>query len=210
MKVQGIKVICVLSALLVAEQVLASEALLRDFLANGDTLRAKFEQRVVDETGMTLDSASGTVYLSRPGKFRWNYNGEDSEQGQQLVADGKSIFLYDPDLEQVTQRSMVDAINQVPSLLLVQDGAALDTFFAISDIGLTDGLSWVALKPKSEDAAYQQLILGFDSDALTVIQLIDGLGNETRLKLSQVVTNQSIAADRFKFDLPPGVDLLSE
>ncbi len=210
MKVQGIVVICLLSVLLTAEQVLASEALLRDFLANGDTLQAKFEQRVVDETGMTLDAASGTVYLSRPGKFRWDYNAVDSEQGQQLVADGKSIFLYDPDLEQVTQRSMVDAINQVPSLLLVQDGAALDTFFAISDIGLTDGLSWVALKPKSEDAAYQQLILGFDSGALNVIQLVDGLGNETRLKLSQVVTNKVIPAGTFEFDLPPGVDLLSE
>lgn len=196
--------------LVMAVPALASEALLLDFLNNVDTLEAQFEQRVVDDSGMTLDIAQGKLSLSRPGKFRWDYRDEDGAQGQQLVADGKSIFMFDPDLEQVTQRSMKDAINQVPSLLLVQDGSTLDAFFMISDIGLTDGLSWVALKPKSEDAAYQQLMLGFGKADLSVIQLLDGLGNETRLNLSRVKSNTKINRSVFDFTVPEGVDFLRE
>lgn len=198
----------------------ASEAALRGFLDNVDTLQASFDQQVVDESGMILDFAQGNVYLSRPGKFRWDYEGEGhgdengngsvGVRGQQLVADGKSIFLFDPGLEQVTQRSMDDAITQVPSMLLVQNASALERFFSISDIGLTDGLSWVALKPKSEDAAYQQLLLGFKDGVLNTIQLFDGLGNETQIRLSEVINNADIDSSVFEFVVPKGVDLLSE
>lgn len=188
----------------------ASEAKLREFLENVQTLQATFKQQTVDETGRTLDYASGKVYLQRPGKFRWDYQAEQGIPGQQLVADGESIFLYDPDLEQVTQRSLQDAINQVPSLLLVERSSTLDNFFVIQDIGDTDGQSWVALRPKSADAAYQQLLLGFGSNNLQSIELLDGLGNSTQLELYGVKTNAPIDAAYFLFKVPDGVDLLSE
>lgn len=188
----------------------ASEAKLRDFLENVQTLQATFKQQTVDETGRTLDYASGKVYLQRPGKFRWDYQAEQGIPGQQLVADGESIFLYDPDLEQVTQRSLQDAINQVPSLLLVERSTTLDSFFTVQDIGDTDGQTWVALRPKSADAAYQQLLLGFASNALQSIELLDGLGNSTQLELYAVKTNVSIDSAFFQFEVPDGVDLLSE
>ena len=189
---------------------IASEANLREFLASVKSLQANFEQRVVDDAGMTLDFANGVVSLSRPGKFRWDYADQDGIPGQRLVADGNSIFLFDPDLEQVTKRSMRDAINQVPSLLLVEEGGVLDEFFSITDIGLTDGLSWVAMKPKSEDASYQHLMLGFNGSDLLEIQMLDGLGNETRLQLSEARTNVALNAKLFTFDIPTGVDLLEE
>lgn len=188
----------------------ASEQMLRNFFIKIDTLSATFTQNVVDDSGMRLDFVTGHVYLSRPGKFRWDYDGIDDIPGQQLVSDGDSIYLYDRDLEQVTQRSMLDAINQVPSLLLVENDDALDRFFTISDIGLTDGLSWVALKPKSEDAAFQKLMIGFLNGTLASIQLLDGLGNETQLSLSDVRNNPVFSQDLFDFVVPAGVDFASE
>ena len=199
--------------LLMSSLAYGSEAQLRTFLSEVMTLQAEFEQHVVDDTGMTLDFAEGKVSLSRPGKFRWDYAGEDLDEsirGQQLVADGESIFLYDPDLEQVTKRSMQDAVNQVPSLLLVEDDELLDEFFVISDIGLTDGLSWVAMKPASPDAAYQQLMLGFDGSRLAEIQMLDGLGYETRLTLSNNRANSDLPSELFEFEPPAGVDVLEE
>lgn len=167
----------------------ASEAMLRSFFDDVASLQADFEQQVVDETGFTIERSRGVVYLSRPGKFRWDYlNHEvaDGEQAlsQQILADGEWIYLYDPELEQVTQRSLQDALGQVPSLLLVQTGANVDQHFLITDFGVTDDLSWVALKPKDVDAAYQQLMIGFNKSGLAAIQLLDGLGNETKLVLS--------------------------
>jgi outer membrane lipoprotein carrier protein len=190
----------------------ASEALLENFFANVATMEANFQQKVVDETGKTLERSSGRFYLSRPGKFRWSYRSTDPgvELGQQIIADGESIYMYDPDLEQVTQRSMQAALAQVPSLLLVQSGTNLTEHFIVNDIGLTDGVSWVSLKPIAPDAGYQLLMLGFVGGQLNTIFLLDGLGNETRLVLSEVVSNLRLESSVFEFTVPEGADLLSE
>lgn len=190
----------------------ASEAKLKTFFSQVNTLQASFTQKVIDETGMTLETSSGVFSLSRPGKFRWDYKSTDPDipQGQQIIADGQSIFMFDPDLEQVTQRSLQDALGQVPSLLLVQTGTNIEQHFVITDFGVTDGLSWVALKPKDENAGYQQLMIGFKNSQLSAITLLDGLGNETRLSLFQVKSNISLSKGLFKFTPPEGVDVLRE
>lgn len=195
-----------------ASQTLASELLLSRFFEEVHTLKSHFDQQVVDETGFVLEVSSGTFYLSRPGQFRWDYQSEDPEleQGQQIIADGDSIFMYDPDLAQVTQRGLKDALGQVPSLLLVQTGANLDVHFSISDYGIIDDLSWVALKPKDENAGYQQLLIGFLGEELNTITLLDGIGNETRLSLTAVKTNIEIAPEVFTFTAPEGVDVLAQ
>lgn len=205
--------VVLLSGVLISNVSLASELLLNRFFNEVDSLQANFEQQVVDESGMTLEKSSGIFYLSRPGKFRWDYHSLDSAVdglGQQIVADGESIYMYDPDLEQVTKRSMQDALSQVPSLVLVQTGKRIQDYFNITDFGLTDGLSWVALKPKGEEASYQQLMIGFVGNELRRIILLDGLGNETRLSLSLVQNNIKLSSDLFDFDAPEGVDVFTE
>ena len=188
----------------------ASPQSLERFFTQIATLHADFEQRVVDETGMLLNQSHGTFSLSRPGKFRWDYASGDPDfiRGQQIVADGDYLYLYDPDLEQLIQRSLVDALGQVPSLLLVQTGADTKKHFEITHFGLTDGLTWTALKPREEDAGYQQLMLGFRGELVSQILLLDGLGNETRLTLSNVVENVEISDSRFEFVPPHGTDIL--
>ncbi len=185
---------------------------LNSFFKNVKTLEARFEQVVVDEFGSTLDRSSGVLYLQRPGQFRWNYQSDDPDfpEGQQIYSDGRWITFYDPDLETATQRSLSQALEQVPTLALVQTGKQIEAFFTITDYGLTDDLSWVSLKPKDENAAYQSLLLGFDSSELNTIVLTDGLGNETRLVLSGVKTNSKVSSDVFDFTPGPGVDLIRE
>jgi len=189
---------------------LASEKRLRAFFTNVDTLQASFSQRVTDETGMTLDSTSGTFYLSRPGRFRWDYKSFDPDvpQGQQIVSDGKLITFYEPDLETATQRSFADAVEQVPTMVLMQSGGDLDKHFQIRDFGITDGLSWVSLNPKDAEAGYRELMIGFFGERLNTIVLTDGLGNETRLTLSNVKSNPKIASKIFRFNPPEGVDIV--
>lgn len=191
----------------------ASKSHLDNFFSKVSTLSAEFSQRVVDETGMLLELTSGRLSLSRPGKFRWDYIGGENDSGLrgiQIIADGESIFLYDPDLEQVTQRSMQNALGQVPSLLLVQTGVNIEEHFLLTDIGITDNLSWVLLKPKAEDAGFQSMMIGFFHDQLAKITLIDGLGNETRLILNNVISNPVLANKLFSLDVPPGTDVLKE
>jgi len=190
----------------------ASAKMLDRFFSEVTTLEAHFDQKVFDETGFTLEESSGTFYLSRPGQFRWDYKSldEDIEQGQQIVANGESIFMYDPDLDQVTQRSLDDALNQIPSLLLVQTGTNVDEHFIVNELGVVNGLSWVGLKPKDENAGYKQLMIGFLGEELNMITLLDGLGNETRLSLTAVKDNLELPSDVFNFVVPEGADVYSE
>ena len=188
----------------------ASEAMLRGFFINVDTLRADFTQRVTDESGMTLEFSSGVFSLSRPGKFRWDYKStdEDLEQGLQIVSNGSIITFYEPDLATASLRSFAQAVQQVPTMALVQAGDRLDELFAIVDYGLTDGLSWVALKPKDENAGYQELMIGFNAGDLNTIVLTDALANETRLVLSNAQVNTGLPKATFELALPDDVDVV--
>ena len=201
-----------LNSILVSNPASASQAILEQFFAEVNTLQADFEQRVTDETGQLLEYTKGRFSLSRPGKFRWDYTSTDAELplGQQIVANGKVIYMFDPDLEQVTRRNLKDALGQVPSLLLVQSGSNIQEHFTVTDIGMTDGLSWVGLAPIDEDAGYQHLMMGFLNKTLNTIVLLDGLGNETRLVLSKVDNNLELPDELFEFNVPEGADLLVE
>ncbi len=208
------KIIAVLTITFLSSTSLAnaSETMLREFFNEVMHLSADFTQRVEDERGSLLELSSGRFYLSRPGKFRWDYQNPDfaDESGQQIVADGENLFFYDPDLEQVSQRSLEAALAQVPSLLLVQQGGDVDKHFSIVDYGVTDGLSWVALKPKDADAAYSQLLIGFAGNTISSLLLYDGLGNSTRLELSNVDSTVELDSKVFTFEVPEGADLLRE
>jgi len=190
----------------------ASEAMLKRFFNEVETMQASFDQRIVDESGNTIEVKKGIFSLSRPGRFRWNYITDDPDYpvGQQIISDGASITFYEPDLETANQRSMVNALEQVPTLLLVQSGESLEKHFNVTDFGKTDGLTWVALKPKDENAGYQGLMIGFDKQLLSAIVLTDGIGNETRLVLQNVVTNTELDERLFTFVPSDGVDLIRQ
>lgn len=202
---------CLAGLLCVSSASMASEAMLRNFFSQVDTLQANFEQRVTDESGMTIETANGVFSLSRPGKFRWDYASveADLERGQQIVSNGESIIFYEPDLATASTRSFEEAVQQVPTIVLVQSGERLDDIFTITDYGLTDGLSWVALRPKSDDAGFKELMIGFDEGQLSRIVLTDMLANETRLRLSDVKTNQTLPVTLFELELPEGVDFVN-
>lgn len=205
-------IVTVMATVMVSTSVAASEQLLSRFFNETQTLSAVFSQRIVDDTGMTLDAAGGRVYLSRPGKFRWDYfaPGQIDVLEQQIISDSSSIYIYDLDLEQVTQRSIENALSQIPSLSLVESEATVEEHFNLTDIGLTDGMSWVALTPKDPDAGFQQIMVGFENELMSAITMLDVLGNETRLTLRDVRLNPQFAPEWFDFTVPEGVDLLEQ
>lgn len=204
------KIIIALLITVPSSTILASEAMLTQFFKDVSNLQANFEQRVVDETGSTLDSKTGIFSFSRPGKFRWNYTSSDEYEplGQQIISDGHMITFYEPDLDSAVQSSMSDTVSQVPSMLLVQSGENIDTHFTVVDYGKTDGLTWVGLKPRDLDSGYQSLMVGFASEQLSAIVMTDALGNETRLTLSDVVTNSKLDIKLFEFIPSDGTDIV--
>ena len=170
-------------------------------------LQASFTQQVFDSNGKLKETSSGRVALSAPRLFRWEYA---KPYEQLIVADGKRVWVYDPDLEQVTRRAQ-GAEEQNSPLAALIDPSRLDRDYLITEAGSTDGLEWLALKPrKGDDAGFQSARLGFGQDGLATMQVIDALGQKTRITFSGWQRNPAFPAATFKFTPPKGVDVVGE
>jgi outer membrane lipoprotein carrier protein len=189
-----------------SQQLLASTGIdhLDRFFQELKTFRADFSQVVLDENLTPLEESTGRLWISRPNRFRWNYQGSFP---QQIIADGSKVWVYDVELEQVTVRSQEIALDGTPAVLLAgQENLELD--YDIQDLGLQGSVFWVVLQPKASDGSFSEVQLGFQENTLRQIQVLDNLSHITRIVLTHVEENPTISADRFNFTVPAGVDLI--
>jgi len=183
---------------------------LQTFFDDVKTIEAKFSQTVLDAQLRTIQSTEGTMKLERPGKFRWDYS---KPFVQQIVGDGKKVWLYDEDLEQVTVKAMDGALGNTPALLLSGDEPLKNNFF-INELGAeletNEDRDWVELLPKDTNSGFERMVLIFEQDGLKAMELRDGLGQNTRLVFSDIKLNTDIDAALFTFVPPKGVDVIGE
>ena len=172
-----------------------------------DALRGRFVQRVFDADGNQREESSGSVALKAPRQFRWEY---EQPFPQLIVADGDHVWIYDPDLEQVTVRVQSYEEQQSPLAVLIDPGQ-LERQFNVAQAGAADGLEWVELTPKGEDdQGFRKARLGFSGAELRRMQLEDALGQQTRIDFTDWRRNPSFAPDTFVFTPPAGVDVVGE
>ena len=165
--------------------------------------RAEFRQTVTDAQGQQVESASGTVSLSRPGRFRWDYR----QPAQVIVSDGTSVWFHDVDLAQVTIRPAAETLIGTPAMLLAGEGD-IRAEFNVADGGESEGLAWTRLSPKTDEGDFRELRVGLAGTALREMILVDRLGQTTRLEFAKVERNPRFDASTFSFTPPPGVDVV--
>lgn len=179
---------------------------LRQFVDTTKTLRAEFTQSVVAKNGKKPQQSTGVVMLSRPGKFRWQV---DKPYSQLLVGDGEKVWIYDPELRQVTVRKVDQALGGTPAALLVGD-ALVEKNFTLREAGERAGLEWLEATPKQADSGFEKVQLGFAGSELRAMDLYDNFGQTTSLVFSRLERNPQIAAGQFRFTPPAGVDVIGE
>jgi outer membrane lipoprotein carrier protein len=178
---------------------------LHDFVRETKTLSGTFSQTVRDGKGRVTQDSAGELYFSRPGKFRWVYR---KPYEQLIVGDGKKIWIYDADLEQVTVKKLDQSIGESPAALLAGNND-IDRYFNLRDGGRRDGLEWLEATPKNKDGTFELVRLGFAEGRLAAMELKDNFGQQTSLRFSDTRNNPPLAADLFRFKPPKGVDVLS-
>lgn len=168
-------------------------------------LDGRFEQRVYDSEGRQSPASTGTVKLSAPRQFRWEYL---KPAPQLIVADGDQIWIYDPDLEQVTVRNQSAAEQDSPLSVLI-DPTELDRQYKVSEGGSSAGLEWLVLAPKNrDDAPFQQARLGFGPSGLVRMEMQDALGQRTVIGFGPWQRNPRFPAATFRFTPPKGADVV--
>ncbi len=171
-------------------------------------LDGQFVQRVFSSRGVLKEESSGRVALSAPRQFRWEYR---KPYEQLIVADGDHVWVYDPDLEQVTVKNQ-NAEEQQSALTVLIDPGELDRRYILGDAGNEGGLKWISLKPKksSDDSQFKQARLGFGVSGLDRMTIDDTLGQRTEIAFSDWKRNPTFAKGLFAFTPPKGVDVVGD
>ena len=181
-------------------------ARLQAFQANVRSMEARFRQQVMAANRKVLEDTSGSVVMQRPGRFRWNYQAPFERV---IVADGEKVWLYEADLDQVTIRRLSAGIGATPAALLTGKETVLK-HFNIEKSWVEDGLAFVRLVPKSADAEFAGVTLGFKGPELRRLLLDDRLGQQTRIDLSALRINRRLPPELFRFKAPPGADVIDD
>ena len=169
-------------------------------------LDGTFTQQVFDANGRKKETSNGRVAMSAPRYFRWEYA---KPFEQLIVADGKVIWVYDPDLKQVTRREQGGEEQSSPLAALL-DPARLDREFLVKELPATDGLDWIELRPRNPDkATFESARLGFGDAGLSRMRVVDPLGQRTELTFTKWKRNPSFAGSTFRFAPPKGVDVVA-
>jgi outer membrane lipoprotein carrier protein len=176
------------------------------FLQGLDGLQAEFKQILTDRNGQTVDEASGTLAISRPDRFRWDYR---KPYQQVIVADGTRIWIYDSDLEQVTVRKLDETLSATPAMLL-SGRSSLSDNFNVTQVAHEGAVDWVKMEPKRDDTDFRWVRLGFEGALLKYMQLADKLGQTTSLEFSKLERNPPLDPSRFTFTVPPGADVIGD
>lgn len=185
----------------------SARAQMQAFTRSLKGLEARFSQQVYDPNAHAAETSSGTVQLSAPRQFRWQYL---KPAPQLIVADGDHIWIYDPDLEQVTVRQQSLAEQGSPLAVLI-DPTELDRQYKVSEGGRSAGLDWLVLEPKRpDDAPFQNARLGFSSAGLARMELKDSLGQKTVISFLDWKRNPRFAPGTFQFKPPAGVDVVGQ
>jgi len=179
---------------------------LTQLLEKSQTLTGRFSQLTLDGSGTQLQETSGEMALQRPGLFNWH---TDAPQEQLMVSDGKKVSLWDPDLEQVTIKTLDQRLTQTPALLLSGDVSKISQSFDITSKEAGDVIDFV-LKPKTKDTLFDSLRLSFRRGLINDMQLIDSVGQRTNILFMGIKANEPVPASKFAFVIPKGADVIQE
>ena len=172
-------------------------------LSGLDTVASRFEQRLFDEDRNLIEQARGTVVIDRPGRFRFDY----ADPPQLIVGDGTRVWIYDPELAQVTVRDLDAALGSTPAVLLTGD-RPVEESFRVEGRDAAGGVEVFALEPKAEDAPFPGIRLAFAGGELRRMELVDRFGQTTLLTFHDVRREPAIPVRTFTFTPPAGVEVI--
>lgn len=175
---------------------------LRAFVRDVKSGRSAFTQTVTSPDGARQKVSSGQFSFVRPDRFRFEYT---KPYPQTIVGDGQKVWMYDPDLAQVTVRPLGQALGNTPAALLT--GSSIEKTFELKNQPDRDGLEWVRATPREAGGTVQWLQAGFRGRALVAVEIADSFGQRSLLRFEQMATEVTLPPETFRFTPPPGADV---
>ena len=170
--------------------------------------RADFEQVVTGQFGEVLQTATGTMHLERPGRLRWDV---DEPYPQLVVADGELVWVYDPDLEQVTVQLFEETVEGSPMMVLTDTSMLERNFRVRMTSTIEESEQRFALRPRNPESTslFREIALSFSKrGSLTGLEVVDDLDQKTAVVFRHGQVNPVLESGLFEFEVPAGVDVI--
>jgi outer membrane lipoprotein carrier protein len=171
-------------------------------------LRADFTQTAFNKSLNQTIPAKGTVYLKKGGKLRWEYT---EPTPQEIVSDGKKLWVYTPTLNQANVADAPEALAGPAGSFLAGLGR-LRTEFQVRFLNPaqpkdTEGNWALDLAPKQPLPTMTRLILSIDPKSWEIRKAVvhDQFENTVTMRFSKMVVNSGLPERTFTFVAPKGV-----
>ena len=192
-----------------AQSAPSGEALLLQWMQSTRSARTDFTQTVVDDKGKTSPPSAGHFAFERPGKFRWVYT---KPYRQDIISDGRTIWTYDHDLDQVTVSPQSRALSGTPAALLA--GEYVNRLFVLSPLPAARGLAWVQAVPRGKDSSFDWVRIGLKAEPqgpeLVEMQLRDAFRRTSTIVFSNAQRNVAFPSGSFHFTAPQGASVIQQ
>ncbi len=173
---------------------------------NIQSMSADFSQRMIDNQNGANFNTEGSMELKKPSFFRW---ATKTPNNQEIISNGKKLWFYDEDLDQLVIKNVSNNISEAPYLILLSKNSdKLSQMFAVKKLG-DNGF---VLTPKGDDTMIDDITIRFDkNDNLLSLNIGTSLHQFTTIAFSDIKTNQAdLKDDIFEFTAPKGTDVIDE
>jgi len=172
--------------------------------------QAAFQQEYFSKALGRKKSSSGFVYIKKPGKMRWDYK---QPRPKHFIADGKALYIYDPELEQVMVDRVFSGSRLSVAVTFLWGKGSLVKEFKVSfsnrqDLGGPDHYV-LELRPRKK-ARFRKLTFVVSKKDCQVSETLveDPGGNINHIFFAKVSTNVGLDDKAFHFEIPEGVDVI--
>ncbi len=172
-----------------------------DYLRGIDSFQSDFVEHRYSETGQLIVSVEGTCKLMRPGMFRWHYL--ETHEEQLVVSDGNTLWVYEPELEQVFVRQNHSADNAtILKIFGLEHGS--DQEYLVEEL---NDANWFRLRLSLDDSNFF-LDVEYVDMSIKSVRSIDPSGFSTVIEFVNSKTNPQLKASEFQFVPPSDIDII--
>ena len=168
---------------------------------------AAVRQELAMSSGGKTTTATGTVAFKKPGKMRWDLREGTS---QVIVADGRTLWFYEPDEKQVLTAPFQAAFRSTTPISFLTGVGRLRDDFVVAAVERDGSALRLELTPRRTDADLGKLRLSVDPATYDIVgaEVTDPVGNRTRLFFTDLKRNAGLSDEAFRFEVPAGVDVV--
>ena len=183
-----------------------SQQMLETFLSQTHSISARFKQKLTDQYGFVLQESTGTLRMQRPGKFYWDYV---LPYPQSIISNGKKIWMYDSELEQVNVRPYDQVLASSP-INLLDKNQKLEIEFKLRALPFAEQQYWLKLLPKNGESDFKEMSVGLLDGKIKTMRFVDNFNQLTQIKFEQLVVNPQFNKGQFEFVPPQGTDVMGD